>query len=104
GGGVLPRARWPPLAIFMSEFLVVSSTFARQPWLAALLVLGLLIALGGLLLRLNVVAFGEPKGETRPAEASYVPMSTHLALVLTAGISLPPALVAGFSSVAKLLG
>jgi len=102
--GVVAIVGLPPLGIFMSEFLVVSSTFARQPWLAALLVLGLLIALGGLLLRLNVVAFGEPKGETRPAEASYVPMFTHLALVLMAGIYLPPALVAGFSNVAKLLG
>jgi len=102
--GVVAIVGLPPLGIFMSEFLVISSTFARQPWLAALLVLGLLIALGGLLLRLNVVAFGEPKGVTRPAEASYVPMFTHLALVLMAGIYLPPALVAGFSNVAKLLG
>ena len=102
--GVVAIVGLPPLGIFMSEFLVISSTFARQPWLTALLVLGLLIALGGLLLRLNVVAFGEPKGVTRPAEASYVPMFTHLALVLMAGIYLPPALVAGFSNVAKLLG
>ena len=102
--GVVAIVGLPPLGIFMSEFLVISSTFARQPWLTALLVLGLLIALGGLLLRLNVVAFGEPKGVTRPAGASYVPMFTHLALVLMAGIYLPPALVAGFSNVAKLLG
>jgi hydrogenase-4 component F len=102
--GVVAIVGLPPLGIFMSEFLVVSSSFARQPWLAALLVLGLLIGLGGLLSRLNVVAFGEPKGVTRPAEASYVPMFTHLALVLMAGIYLPPALVAGFSNVAKLLG
>src|SRR5690242_12566010 len=64
--GVVAIAGLPPLGIFMSEFLVISSTFARQPWLAAILVLGLLIALGGLLSRLNVVAFGEPKGMTRP--------------------------------------
>ena len=102
--GVVAIVGLPPLGIFMSEFLIVSSTFARQPWLTAILVLGILIALGGLFLRLNVVVFGEPKGETKPAEASYVPMFTHLALVLTAGIYLPPLLVAGFSNVAKLLG
>jgi len=102
--GVVAIVGLPPLGIFMSEFLVVSSTFARQPWLAAILVLGLLIALGGLLSRLNVVAFGEPKGMTRPAEASYAPMFTHLALVLIMGIYLPPALVSGFSNVARLLG
>ena len=102
--GVVAIVGLPPLGIFMSEFLVVSSTFARQPLLTAILVLGILIALGGLFMRLNVVVFGEPKGVTKPAEASYVPMFTHLALVLVAGIYLPPALVAGFSNVAKLLG
>jgi hydrogenase-4 component F len=102
--GVVAIVGLPPLGIFMSEFLVVSSTFARQPWLAEILVLGLLIALGGLLSRLNVVAFGEPKGMTRPAEASYAPMFTHLALVLMMGIYLPPTLVSGFSNVARLLG
>jgi hydrogenase-4 component F len=102
--GVVAIVGLPPLGIFMSEFLVVSSTFARQPWLTAILVLGILIALGGLFLRLNMIVFGEPKGPTKPAEASYVPMFTHLALVLMAGIYLPPTLVVGFSNVAKLLG
>ena len=102
--GVVAIAGLPPLGIFMSEFLVISSTFARQPWLAAILVLGILIALGGLFIRLNVIVFGDPKGQTAPAEASYVPMFAHFALVLMAGIYLPPALVASFSNVAKLLG
>ena len=101
---VLAIAGLPPLGIFMSEFLVVSSTFAREPWLTSILVVGILIALGGLFLRLNVVVFGEPKGPTAPAEASFVPMFTHLAIVLAAGIYLPPALVTGFQNVAKLLG
>jgi hydrogenase-4 component F len=102
--GVVAIAGLPPLGIFMSEFLVVSSTFAREPWLAAILVLGIVIALGGLFLRLNSVVFGEPKGTTAPAEASYVPMFTHLAIVLAAGIYLPPPLVSGFRNVAQLLG
>jgi hydrogenase-4 component F len=102
--GVVAIAGLPPLGIFMSEFLVVSSTFAREPWLTAVLVLGIIIALGGLFLRLNSVAFGEPKGTTAPAEASYVPMFTHLGIVLAAGIYLPPPLVAGFRNVAQLLG
>jgi len=102
--GVVAIAGLPPLGIFMSEFLVVSSTFARAPWLATILVLGILIALGGLFARINVVMFGEPKGVTKPAEASYVPMFTHLALVLMAGVYLPSTLVAGFQNVARLLG
>ncbi len=102
--GVVAIVGLPPLGIFMSEFLVISSTFARAPYLAAILVLGILIALGGLFMRINVVMFGEPKGITKPAEASYVPMFAHLALVCMAGIYLPPALVNGFANVARLLG
>jgi len=102
--GVVAIAGLPPLGIFMSEFLVVSSTFARQPWLAAVLVLAILVALGGLFLRLNSIVFGEPRGPTAPTEASYVPMFAHLAIVFMAGIYMPPALVAGFQNVARLLG
>ena len=102
--GVVAIAGLPPLGIFMSEFLVVSSTFAREPLLAIPLVFGLLVAFGALLLRLNGVAFGEPPGSTAPVEASYVPMFAHLALVLAAGIYLPPPLVAWFQHVARLLG
>ncbi|MGZ5866484.1 MAG: hydrogenase 4 subunit F [Xanthobacteraceae bacterium] len=102
--GVVAIAGLPPLGIFMSEFLVVSSTFARQPWLVIILVFGILVALGGLFLRLNTIAFGEPRGPATPAEASYVPMFAHLGIVFVAGIYMPPALVTGFQNVAKLLG
>jgi hydrogenase-4 component F len=102
--GVFAISGLPPLGIFMSEFLVVSSTFARQPLLAITLVLGLLVAFGALLLRLNGLAFGEPTGSMEPAKASYIPMYAHLALVLGAGLYLPPPLVAWFQHVASLLG
>jgi len=102
--GVMAIAGLPPLGIFMSEFLVVTSTFAREPLLAVPLVLGILVAFGALLLRLNGLAFGEPCGSTAPVEASYVPMFAHLALVLAAGLYLPPPLVAWFQHVAGILG
>jgi hydrogenase-4 component F len=101
--GVVAIAGLPPLGIFMSEFLVVTSAFANQPLLAIPLVLGLLIAFGALLLRLTGVAFGQPRGSTAPAEASYIPMYSHLALVLCAGIYLPPPLVVWFQHIANLL-
>ncbi len=102
--GVVAIAGLPPLGIFMSEFLIVSSTFARAPLLAVPLVAGLLIGLSALFLRLNGMAFGEPCGEATPARASFVPMFAHLGLVLTAGIYLPPQLVVWFQNVARLLG
>jgi len=102
--GVVAIAGLPPLGIFMSEFLVVTSTFARQPILAVLLVAGLLVAFGALFLRLNGIAFGEPVGSTAPAKASYVPMYVHFAIVFAAGIYLPPMLVVWFQHIARLLG
>ncbi|MGO4721863.1 MULTISPECIES: hydrogenase 4 subunit F [unclassified Inquilinus] len=102
--GVVAIAGMPPLGVFMSEFLVVSSTFAREPLLAVPLVFGLLIAFGALLLRVQGLAFGEPTGSTAPVQASYLPMFGHLGLVLVAGIYLPPPLAAWFQHVAGLLG
>jgi hydrogenase-4 component F len=102
--GVVAIAGLPPLGIFTSEFLLVSSTFAREPLLAILLVFGLLIAFGALILRLNGLVFGDPQGGTAPVQASYVPLFAHLALVLVAGIYLPAPVVAWFQHVARLLG
>jgi hydrogenase-4 component F len=102
--GVVAIAGMPPLGIFMSEFLVVTSTFAREPLLAIVLVGGLLVGVSALFLRLNGLAFGEPRGEIAPVKASYVPMFAHLALVFTAGIYLPGPLVAWFQHVAGLMG
>jgi hydrogenase-4 component F len=102
--GVIAIAGMPPLGIFMSEFLIVSSTFAVHPLLAIPLVFGLLVAFGALLMRLTSVAFGEPTGNTAPAQASYLPMYAHLALVFGAGLYLPSALVGWFQNIAGILG
>jgi hydrogenase-4 component F len=102
--GVVAIAGLPPFGMFMSEFLIASSTFARQQLLAIPLVIGLLVALGALLLCLNTVAFGPVRGSVAPARASYLPMYAHLLLVLAAGVYLPPPLVAWFRHVAAVLG
>jgi hydrogenase-4 component F len=102
--GVVAIAGLPPLGIFTSEFLVVTSTFARSPFLALILVFGLLVGFAALFQRLNTIAFGEPRGERGETHASYIPMFAHLALVLAAGIYLPPSLVGWFQNVAKALG
>ena len=101
--GVVAIAGMPPLGIFMSEFLVVSSTFARAPLLAIPLVIGLLVAFAALMQKVHALAFGEPTGVSHPVKASHLPMLAHLALVFAAGIYLPPPLVAWFQHVAELL-
>ncbi len=102
--GVLAIAGMPPMGIFTSEFLIVTSTMARNPWLALPLVAGLLIGFGALLRLVNTVAFGEPLGRNDSDSASYVPLFVHLAIVFTAGIYLPAALVHWFQTIAILLG
>jgi hydrogenase-4 component F len=101
--GVFAIVGLPPMGVFMSEFLIVSSTFERAPWLALLLAFGLLVALGALVLRLQGMAFGAPTGSTAAAKSSALPILAHFTLVLMAGVYLPPPLVTWFQHVAVLL-
>ena len=102
--GVVAIAGLPPFGIFTSEFLVISSTFSREPLLAIPLVFGILIAVGALFMRLNSLAFGEPLGAMAPNRMSYLPMFAHFLLVLIAGIYLPAPIVLWFQNVAGMLG
>jgi hydrogenase-4 component F len=102
--GVIAIAGLPPFGMFTSEFMLVSSTFARQPILSVVLVAGLLVAFAALILRLQDIVFGEPSGEGHAAKASYIPAYVHLTLVLIAGLWLPNPLVQWFRGVAALLG
>ena len=102
--GVIAISGLPPFGAFMSEFLILTSTFAREPLLALAVAFGLLVAFGALLLRLQNVLFGVPSVPAHQVHASSAPMIVHLSLVLIAGIYLPAALVAGFHRAAELLG
>ncbi|HSK38674.1 MAG TPA: hydrogenase 4 subunit F, partial [Arenibaculum sp.] len=92
--GVVAIAGLPPFGIFMSEFLIVTTAFARQPLLALLLAAGILVGFGALVLRVQQLCFGEPSaGSGRPgtvrAQTAVLAVLGHLALVLVAGIWLP---------------
>jgi hydrogenase-4 component F len=102
--GVIAIAGMPPFGIFMSEFLIITSTFAREPMLAVVLVAGLLIGIGALVLRVQGIAFGEPSESHGTIQASYVPFFVHLTVVLAAGVYLPSVLVSWFQTVATLIG
>ncbi len=102
--GVFAIAGLPPFGVFTSEFMLVSSSFSRQPLLAIVLVFGLLVAFGALILRLQQVLFGEGSGPTAEVKATYVPLFLHLAIVLMAGLWLPEPVVRWFRAVAAQLG
>ena len=102
--GVVAIAGLPPFGVFTSEFLVLTTSFARQPLLALLVLLGLLVGFGALVMRLQGLAFGPGEGGGKASPAALVPLFVHFALVLTAGIYLPGPLVTWFRHVADLLG
>jgi hydrogenase-4 component F len=103
--GTFAIAGMPPMGMFMSEFLLVSTTIARQPLLAIPLVLGLLLAFGALLTQAMGMAFGEGKRGTAVVPTMlYLPEFAHFGLVLVAGVYIPPPVVAWFQHVAELLG
>jgi hydrogenase-4 component F len=101
---VLAIAGLPPFGIFMSEFLLLTTTFARQPGLALLAAFGLVVAFGALVLRLQGMLFGAPSEPSHTVKASSFPFALHLLLVLIAGLFLPTALAAWFQRAAEVMG
>lgn len=102
--GVVAIIGLPPFGVFMSEFLIVTSTFAALPWLALPLFLGLILGFGALTQRLQAMAFGPEEGSRgRTSPYALIPFFVHLTLVLMAGLYLPAPLIAWFQNVAKLL-
>jgi hydrogenase-4 component F len=102
--GALAIAGLPPFGVFTSEFMLVTSSFPRHPLLTVALVFGLLIAFGAIILRLQDIVFGLPKGPKDPVKASFIPLFFHLAIVLAAGLWLPEPIVRWFRLVAAQLG
>ena len=73
--GVLAIAGLPPFGVFMCEFCWCHRRLSRaQPWLAIVLVFGLLVAFGALIRRLQDVLFGEPSEPAQRVKATYVPL------------------------------
>jgi hydrogenase-4 component F len=102
--GALAIVGLPPFGVFTSEFMLVSSAFPQHPLLTVLLVCGLLVAFAAIVLRLQEIVFGEPRGGQDPVKASYVPLFIHIGLVLAAGLWLPEPIVRWFRLVATQLG
>ncbi len=95
----------PPSGVFMSEFLVVTSTFSHQPLLVIPLMLGILLGLGALISKMQKMAFGPgEEGKEKVGITTVVPVLIHLTLVLTAGFYLPTFFVGLLQNISKMLG
>jgi hydrogenase-4 component F len=91
--GVIAIPGLPPFGAYMSGFLILASTFAREPLLVLAAAFGLLVSFGALLLRLQNVLFGAPSTPDNKVNTSSLPSIVHLSLVLMASLYLPAALV-----------
>jgi hydrogenase-4 component F len=102
--GVVALAGLPPMGVFISQFVLVTTAMARSFYLALPLVLGLALGFGAMMLRLQGMAFGPaPAGQPAPLQGLLAPLYAHLALVVAAGVYLPPPLVAWLQDVARML-
>lgn len=101
---VVAIAGMPPFGIFTSEFLLLTTAFAREPLLAVLAGFGILVAFGAVMWRLQGILFGEPAGPSEKTTASLVPIYLHMAVVLIAGIWIPVPVARWFEQIARLLG
>jgi hydrogenase-4 component F len=94
----------PPFGVFASEFLILTTTIAQQPWAAPILLLSLGIAFAAIFGKVQPMVFGETSARRLPHPPALVPVFTHLALVLALGLYMPPYLADWYRQAARLIG
>ncbi|MDA8389275.1 MAG: hydrogenase 4 subunit F [Gammaproteobacteria bacterium] len=102
--GTLAILGTPPFGVFTSEFLILTVAIHKEPWALPFLAVGLGVAFAALFGRMQAMVFGETRVPKAPAPTSLWPSFLHLALVLTLGLAIPPALSRWYTAAARLLG
>jgi hydrogenase-4 component F len=91
--GVLAITGVPPFNVFISEFLILSASFASQnPFVGALVLLFVVVAFAGFVYSFSHMVFGIPREDVRSGEgnpSSLIPLSIVMALVLLLGLYIP---------------
>jgi hydrogenase-4 component F len=92
----------PPFGLFASEFLILTSAAAHQPWLAVALALGMMIAFAALLRQLQPVILGKAPAVARQPEQLLAlwPSWLQLGLVVILGMLTPPPILHGLQDAA----
>ena len=101
---VLALAGMPPFALFRSEFQIVTGGFAANPWIAAALVLFLVVAFAGLMASITKVLYrpggpdehaadNVPESTTASSGWMIVPVIAGVVVLLVLGLHPPQAVV-----------
>ena len=94
----------PPFGVFASEFLILTTAIAQQPWTAPVLLVSLGVSFAAIFGKVQGMVFGEPTAARLPHRPALVPVFTHLALVLILGLYVPPYLADWYRRAAQLIG
>jgi len=94
----------PPFGVFASEFLILTTAIAQQPWAAPILLVSLGVSFAAIFGKVQAMVFGEPSVARLPHRPALTPVFAHLALVLLLGLYIPPYLVDWYRRAAQLIG
>lgn len=90
-GATLIIAGAPPFGIFTSESMLFINCVKHSPWLAIVLIIGLILSLSGLLRNIQPIVYGDPTTVVKRKICIW-PAMLHLSLVLVLGVYIPPVL------------
>jgi hydrogenase-4 component F len=102
--GSLAILGMPPFGVFSSEFLILTTAMREHPWTTPFLLLALAVAFAAIFSRVQPMVFGDSEAKRLPHSPALVPVFIHLAMVLTLGLYIPPALATWFRAAARLIG
>lgn len=102
--GSLAILGMPPFGVFSSEFLILTTAMREHPWATPFLLIALGVAFGGIFTRVQPMVFGENDAPPLPHSPALLPVFAHLAMVLTLGLYMPPALAEWYRAAARLIG
>ncbi len=105
GGSIFALSGLPPSGLFASEFIIISQTVQRHPWVTAPLGLGLLLCAVAMLRNVAPLVFGPAPPHTKAVKAAPEMHLVALHLVLAVGLAfaMPRPLFALLSTVAGAL-
>ncbi|HVP62905.1 MAG TPA: hydrogenase 4 subunit F [Myxococcaceae bacterium] len=102
--GTLAILGLPPFGVFASEFLILTTAMRDHPWATPILLAALAVAFAAIFGRVQPMVFGETQSPPLPHSPALLPVFVHLAMVLTLGVYMPPALAEWYRLAARLIG
>ena len=102
--GSLAILGMPPFGVFTSEFMMLTTAMHEHSWATPILLVALGVAFASIFGKVQPMVFGETNARRLPHPPALLPVFTHLAIVLTLGLYIPPYLVDWYRQAARLIG